>query len=89
MRYLIVLEQTAEGIAVQVPDLAIVTFGENVEAARLAASAAIQANLEAYREAGLAVPEKQPVETHLDNPELSDLLFAYVDVPEACEKIAA
>lgn len=36
----------------QVPDLAIVTCGESIEAAKRAASEAIQINLEAYREAG-------------------------------------
>lgn len=36
MRLLIMLEQTETGFAVQAPDLAIVTFGENVEAAKRA-----------------------------------------------------
>jgi len=31
MRFLIMLEQTDAGFAVQVPDLAIVTHGENIE----------------------------------------------------------
>ena len=34
MRYLIMLEQTDVGFAVQVPDLAIVTHGETIEAAK-------------------------------------------------------
>jgi len=59
------LEQTEAGFAAQVPDLAIVTYGENIEAARQAAIEAIQINLEAYREAGQATPERQPVERHL------------------------
>jgi predicted RNase H-like HicB family nuclease len=51
------LEQTETGFAVQAPDLAIATYGENIEAARRAASEAIRINLEAYREAGQQVPE--------------------------------
>ncbi|MBI3800853.1 MAG: hypothetical protein HY268_28240 [Deltaproteobacteria bacterium] len=47
MRYLIMLEQTEAGFAVQVPDLAIVTYGETIEAAKQAAVAAIQINREA------------------------------------------
>ena len=47
MRFLIMLEEPEAGFAVQVPDLAITTFGENVEAARQAASKAIRINLEA------------------------------------------
>jgi predicted RNase H-like HicB family nuclease len=56
-RFLITLEQTDTGFAVQAPDLAIVTYGENIEAAKRAVGEAIQCNLEAYREAGLPVPE--------------------------------
>jgi hypothetical protein len=37
MRFLIVLEQTETGFAVQAPDLAIATYGENIEAAKRAA----------------------------------------------------
>ena len=80
------LEQTEVGLAVQVPDLAIVTYGENIEAARQAAIEAIQINLEAYREAGQATPERQPVERHLENPEFRELVFAYVEVPEPKER---
>ena len=45
MRYLIMLEQTEAGFAVQVPDLAIVAYGETIEAAKHAAGEAIQSNL--------------------------------------------
>ena len=83
------LEQTEAGFAVQVPDLAVVTSGENIEAAKQAAIEAIQINLEAYREAGQAVPERQSVEYHLENPEFQELVFAYVEVPEPKEQIAA
>ena len=31
MRFLIVLEQTETGFAVQAPDLAIATYGENID----------------------------------------------------------
>jgi len=89
MRFLIMLEQTDAGFAVQVPDLAIVTYGETIEAARQAACEAIQVNLEAYQEAGQAVPERQSVEHHLENPEFQELVFAYVEVPEPKERIAA
>lgn len=89
MRFLIMLEQTEEGFAVQAPDLAIATYGENIEAAKRAASEAIRVNLEAYREAGRPVPERQSLSTHLENPEFRDLLFAYVDVAEPHGRIAA
>jgi len=52
MRFLIMLEQTETGFAVQAPDLAIATYGENIEAAKRAAAEAIRSNLEAYRETG-------------------------------------
>lgn len=81
MRFLIMLEQTEAGFAVQVPDLAIVTVGDSIEAAKRSATEAIQANLDAYREAGQRVPDAQPVSRHLENPEFRDLLFTYVDIP--------
>lgn len=89
MRYLIVLEQTESGFSVQVPDLAIVTHGINIEMAKQAARVSIQVNLEAYRETGQAMPEKMPIQAHFENPELNDLLFTYVEVPDVSDKIAA
>lgn len=89
MRYLIMLEQTEAGFAVQVPDLAIVTYGDTIEAAKQAASEAIRINLEAYQEVGQALPERQSVEHHLENPEFQELVFAYVDVFEPRDRIAA
>jgi len=89
MRFLIVLEQTEAGFAVQAPDLAIATYGENIEAAKRAAREAIQINLEAYREAGRQAPEAQSVSNHVENPEFRDLLFAYVDVAEPPGRTAA
>ena len=89
MRFLIMLEQTEAGFAVQVPDLAIITYGETIEAAKRAARVAIQINLEAYRDAGQKVPEGQAVSNHLENPEFRDLLFAYVEIPGPKERIAA
>jgi predicted RNase H-like HicB family nuclease len=89
MRFLIMPEQTETGFAVQVPNPAITTCGENIEAARRAAGEAIRINLEAYRETGRRVPEGQSVSNHLENPEFRDLLFAYVDVAEPQERIAA
>ena len=73
----------------QVPDLAIVTYGENIEAAKRAATEAIQINLEAYQDAGREVPEGQAVLSHLANPEFRDLLFTYVEVPDPNERVAA
>jgi len=89
MRFLIMLEQTETGFAVQVPDLAITTYGGDIEAAKRAAAEAIQINLEAYQEAGQRVPDGQAVSHHLENPEFRDLLFAYVEVAGPQGKIAA
>ena len=55
MRFLVMLEQTETGFAVQAPDLAIATYGETIEAAKRAAGEAIRSNLEAHREAGQTV----------------------------------
>ncbi len=88
MRYLIMLEETETGFAVQVPDLAVSTHGETIEAARAAAVTAIQINLETYREAGMDIPESQSVLTHLENPAFKELLFSYVNIPETDEKAA-
>jgi predicted RNase H-like HicB family nuclease len=89
MRFLIMLEQTDAGFAVQVPDLAVITFGGDIEAAKRAAAEAIQINLDAYRESGRQVPDVEPVERHLENPEFRELLFAYVDVSGPTGRIAA
>ena len=89
MRFLLMLEQTETGFAVQAPDLAIATHGENIEAAKRAAGEAIRSNLEAYREAGQQAPQRQSVSNHLENPEFRDLLFAYVDVADPEGRIAA
>ena len=89
MRFLIMLEQTETGFAVQAPDLAIATHGESIEAAKRAAHEAIRSNLDAYRESGQRVPEAQSVSNHLENPEFRDLLFAYVEVAEPQGRIAA
>jgi predicted RNase H-like HicB family nuclease len=89
MRYLIVLEPTEAGFAVQVPDLAISTHGENLEAAKQAARLAISINLETYKEIGQALPDKLPVEQHLENPDFEDGLFAYIDVADGFERDAA
>ena len=89
MRYLVVLEPTETGFAVQVPDLAISTYGETMELAKQAARQAILINLESYREVGQAIPEKQPVEQHLESPDFQDLLFTYVNVVDLVHKLAA
>jgi len=89
VRFLIMLEQTESGFAVQAPDLAIVTFGSDIEAAKHAVADAIQVNLEAYRESGQRPPDAEPVAHHLENPEYQGLLFAYIDVPEPKGRVAA
>jgi predicted RNase H-like HicB family nuclease len=89
MRFLITLEPVEIGFSVQVPDLAIVTYGESIEAAKQAAAKAIKINLDAYREANQKIPERQSVLTHLENPDFKDLLFTYVVVTEPREKKAA
>ena len=88
-RFLIVLEQTETGFAVQVPDLAITTFGENIEAAKRAACEAIRINFEANQEAGQRVPNEEAHSYHLENPEFQDLLFTYVEVAGPKGKMAA
>jgi predicted RNase H-like HicB family nuclease len=89
MRFLIMLEQTEAGFAVQVPDLAITTFGPDIEMAKRAAQEAIQINLDAYQEAGQRIPEALPIAQHLENPEFRDLLFAYLDAPGPGQRVAA
>ena len=89
MRFLIMLEQTDAGFAVQVPDLAVSTAAPSIEAAKLAAAEAIASNLSAHAASGLPVPAPQPVDTHLRNPDFAGLLFAYIDVPGSPNRIAA
>ncbi len=89
MRFLIMLEVIETGFSVQVPDLAIVTYGDSIEGAKQAAGNAIKINLDAYREANQKVPGKKSVLAHLENPDFKDLLFTYVDVIESMEKKAA
>lgn len=80
MRYVIVLEQTEAGFSVQVPDLAVVAFGETIQQAKRAAINAIKINLEAYQEAGKEIPQSQPMSVHWENPDFVDSFFAHVDV---------
>jgi predicted RNase H-like HicB family nuclease len=89
MRFLVVLEQTAAGFAVQVPDLAIVTIGPDIEEAKRAACEAIRINLDAYRDAGQELPAFESPAKHLDNPDFRDLLFTYVEAPGPQGQIAA
>jgi predicted RNase H-like HicB family nuclease len=89
MRYLIVLEQTENGFAVQAPDLAVITYGKDVETAKQAAIEAIRVNLETYEEIGKPLPKPRPVTEHLENPDFSGLLFAYVDIMETIDRKAA
>ena len=83
------LEQTETGFAVQVPDLAITTYGVSIDDAKRAEAEAIESNMETYEEVGLRVPDSQSVSRHLENPEFSDLLFAYVEVAGPEGRIAA
>ena len=89
MRYLIMLEQTGDGFAVQVPDLAISTAGKTIESAKLAACQAIGINLEAYRQLNQEIPPAQDIAHHLENPDFRDLLFAYVEVAIPHDLLAA
>jgi predicted RNase H-like HicB family nuclease len=89
IRFPITLEQTKKGFSVQVPDLAIIIWGKNIAEAKFAASEAIQANLDTYQEIGKSLPTPKPVSFHLENPDFADSLFAYVDMIEESERIAA
>jgi len=89
MRYLIALEPLEKGFSVQVPDLAIVTYGKNIGDAKKSAIEAIEANINAYIEAGKKIPGRKIVSEHLENPDFTDLLFTFVDVTLPEEKIAA
>jgi predicted RNase H-like HicB family nuclease len=73
----------------QVPDLAIITFGADIEAAKRGAREAIQIKHEGYRKAGQSVPAEKPLVRHLKNPDFRDLLFAYIDVPGRTQRAAA
>ena len=61
----------------------------NIADAKYAAAEAIKINSEAYQEAGINFPPSKPVKSHLENPDFADLLFAYIDVFEAEERLAA
>lgn len=89
MRFLIALEAAETGFSVQVPDLAIVTYGKDIDEARKAAIDAIRINLEAYREAGREIPPFSPLMEHFENPDFKDLLFAFVELAEPQDIIAA
>jgi predicted RNase H-like HicB family nuclease len=89
MRYLIMLEQTEVGFSVQVPDLAILTYGKTINEAKRSAIEAIKINLDAYEEAGKEIPKMGTASTHLENPDFADLLFTYVEVYRPKEKKAA
>lgn len=89
MRYLIVLEQTDFGFSVQVPDLALVTYGKSIDEAKRAAIEAIKINIDAYKEAGKEIPKKESVLRHLENSDFADLLFTYINVYNTEENIAA
>ncbi len=89
IRFLIVIEQTEAGFAIQVPDLAVVSHADSLTAAKAAAMEAILINLEAYLDAGRQIPDRQSASKHLDNPDFQDSLFAYVEVKMPDNRIAA
>jgi len=89
MRYLIALEPLEKGFSVQVPDLAIVTHGDDIKDAKNSAIEAIKANIITYIETGKKIPERKTVSEHLENPDFADLLFTFVNVTLPEEKIAA
>ncbi len=80
MHYLIVIEPLEDGYAVQVPDLAVSTFGDTLKKAKAAAREAIVANLETYQVLGQQPPPAQIPAIHLENPDFAEMLFAYIDV---------
>jgi len=77
MKYLIMLEPVNKGFAVQVPDLSISTFGNDIESAKTAASEAIKINIETYQETGQVIPNMKSVTDHIRNPDFDGLLFTY------------
>ena len=89
MQFLITLEETECGFSVQVPDLAIITTGENIHQAKQAAVEAISINLGAYKEIGKSIPPRQSFATRFENADYEDLLFAFVNVTLAEEKAVA
>jgi len=80
MRFLITLEPTETDFAVQVPDLAIITFGKDIEEAKLAAVKAIKINLNAYLDSGKSIPQRRSTSDYMRNPDFNNLLFTFVDV---------
>ena len=80
MRFLITLEPTETGFAVQAPDLAIITFGKDIEEAKLAAVKAIKINLNAYLDAGKPIPQRRSTSDLMRHPDFANLLFTFVDV---------
>jgi hypothetical protein len=89
MRFLIMLEQTETGFAVQAPDLALATTARtSKQPSKLPAKRSVSTS-KPIREAGQQVPEGQGVSNHVENPEFRDLLFAYVDLAEPQGNIAA
>jgi len=89
MKYLIMLEPVENGFAVQVPDLAISTYANDIKMAKIAASEAILINIETYLETDQAIPKMKPVTEHIKNPDFDGLLFTYVNVEEIKERKAA
>lgn len=88
MRFLITLEKTAKGFSVQVPDLAIITYGKTIDDAKNAATEAIRINLEAYHDAKMEIPARLSPSDHIENPDFRDLLFTFVKVSEPEKKAA-
>ena len=89
MKYLILLEPVKKGFAVQVPDLAISTYANDIESAKIAASEAIKINIETYQETRQTIPKMKPVTEHFKNPNFEGLLFTYVNIEEFRERKAA
>jgi predicted RNase H-like HicB family nuclease len=83
------LEQTEAGFAVQVPDLAISTYGKDISSVKKAAIKAIRINLETYSEIGKPVPTPIPIITRLENLDVADILFSYAEFVENKERLTA
>lgn len=64
----------------QVPDLAILTYGKTIELSKQSAITAIESNLNTYMTLGQKIPNKQSIGVHLNNTDFQNLLFAWVKV---------
>jgi len=89
MRFLIMLEQTETGFAVQAPDLAIATYGESIEAAKRALAKRFGATSKPIGKPDNGCLKRKAFQTILRIPNFGICCSAYVDVAEPQGRIAA